>query len=143
MHHTDPSKPLESVTLTSASQSLSGARQGSVELVGAREERIEGCIWAPAFRRCADESTRTANTSIENRFAKPVTADVLESVVVHTDGALKGSGRTIAEGAKAAGWKLAPRGALGPCCVGGDREEGLQSCIGSGDSLCYQAHAER
>jgi hypothetical protein len=135
---TDPQKPLASVVLTFSEAVKLASAARSIEITGARRAPLQGCIWSPVMRRCADATDVMINSAVEFVFAKPVSAADLASIEVHLGGDLIGGSRTVAEGAAAAGFSLKAHGTLGRSLDVAVAASNWRDCTGAGDSVCFR-----
>jgi hypothetical protein len=134
MHPTDPRKPLSSVTVTMSEPVSLGSAASAFAVTGARGQRLAGCVWDPSVRRCADPSATMINGAFEFMFSERVEAADLADLEVRLGGELLGSGRTVAEGARAARLPPGPASTLHTTVAAADWTD----CTGAGHAACYR-----
>lgn len=129
-----PSKPLTSIRIRFSEPVLLWSMATELQLVGPAGAPIAGCPWVALSSRCVEANDTTRSSLVDFVFSGAVTKDDLMGAALDVSGALRGDGRTLADGLRAVGKPLDASGRTKiPLTAAA-----WTSCSSNGDTLCIR-----
>lgn len=102
---------------------------------------LSGCVWSAGNQKCADAASSEVSELVDYVLQVPSTPDALKSATLQIAGTVKGSDRTVEEGAKFSGQLIAAFGAQSGLSFA-LRQASWESCSSRGDVQCVRYIAQ-